>query len=137
MILYVPSSAAESLSNALWGLTRPPEVRTEADTQYLFSWRDDLLGTRQLIVDTEFEILIHADADFAPIGAILQPWINSGHLPADTNTTLAALIDSKRGQYLVVYDAFPAYFKSLAMTQEQMIAAGRMDANATFAVRGL
>ena len=122
--VYVPSSAAEDLSNALWGLTRPPEVRTDADTQYLFSWRDDLLGTRQLIVDTEFEILIHADADFTPIGAILQPWITSGHLPADTNTTLAALIDSKRGQYLVVYDAFPAFFKDQSKTLEEMISAG-------------
>lgn len=122
--VYVPSSAAEDLSNALWGLTRPPEVRTDADTQYLFSWRDDLLGTRQLIVDTEFEILIHPDADYSPIGVILQPWITSGHLPPDTNATLSALIDSKRGQQMVVYDAFPQFFKDQAKTLEQMISAG-------------
>lgn len=136
MIVYVPSSAAEDLSNALWGLTRPPEVRNPQDTQYLFSWRDDLLGTRQLIVDTEFEILIHPEADYAPIGLILQPWIDSGHLPADTNAVLSALIDSKRGQMMVVYDAFPAFFKSLALTQEQMIAANKMSADFLFAKSG-
>lgn len=133
MIVYIPSSAAEDLSNALWGLTRPTSVRAEADTQYLFPWRDDLLGTRQIIVDTEFRILVHPDADYTPIGTILQPWIDSGHLPPNTNATLSAFIDSKRGQQIVVYDAFPAFFKSLALTQDQMIATGRMNPEFLFA----
>lgn len=132
MIVYIPSSAAQALSNALWSLTRPPEMRGPEDTEYLFPWHDNLLGARHIIVDTEYEIRIHPNADYAPIGAILQPWIDSGHLPPDTNATLSALIDSKRGQMLVVYDAFPAYFKSLALTQEQLNAA-----NATFAMRGM
>jgi hypothetical protein len=45
-------------------------------------------------------------------------------LPADTNTQLAALIESKRGHRLVVYDAFPQPFKDISKTLEQMIAAG-------------
>ena len=58
------------------------------------------------------------------IAVILQPWVDTGHLPADTNAQLAALIESKRGQQLVVYDAFPQLFKDMSKTLEQMISAG-------------
>jgi hypothetical protein len=124
MTRYVPSSSAEPLSQALWGLSRPPSIRGEQDTQYLFGWIDALDGSRWLMVDTEYEINVHPDAELGAIADILQPWIDSGDLPIDTNTQLAAFIDSKRGQRLVVYDAFPQLFKDMAKTHEQMIAAG-------------
>lgn len=52
-----------------------------------------------------------------------------GVLPEDTLTGLAALIESKRGEVLVVYEAFPALFKlkdennptGLGRTREQLI----------------
>ena len=69
-------------------------------------------------------IPVHADAILDGIGDVLQPWIDAGHLPPDTNTTLAALIESKRGQSLVVYEAFPQFFKDQSKTLEQMISAG-------------
>jgi hypothetical protein len=124
MMRYVPSSAAEPLSQALWGLSRPPAVRGLNDTQYLFPWITALDGTRWLEVDTEYEINVHADAVLAGIADILQPWIHQGHLPADTNTNLAALVESLRGRRLVVYDAFPQLFKDMSKTHEEMIAAG-------------
>lgn len=124
MIRYVPSSAAEPLSQALWSLSRPPALRTEQDTQYLFGWENALDASRWLVVDTEYEIIVHTEAELGGIADILQPWIDAGHLPADTNTQLAALIESKRGQQLVVYDAFPQLFKDMSKTHEQMIAAG-------------
>jgi len=124
MILYIPSSAAEPLSQALWSLSRPPTLRTEQDTQYLFGWENVLDGTRWLVVDTEYEINVHPDAELGGIADILQPWIDAGQLPSDTNTQLAALIESKRGQNLVVYDAFPQFFKDMSKTYAQMIAAG-------------
>jgi len=124
MILYIPSSAAEPLSQALWSLSRPPTLRTEQDTQYLFGWENVLDGTRWLVVDTEYEINVHPDAELGGIADILQPWIDAGQLPSDTNTQLAALIESKRGQNLVVYDAFPQFFKDMSKTHEQMVAAG-------------
>jgi hypothetical protein len=77
-----------------------------------------------LVVDTDFTIRVHPDAELGDIAQILQPWIDAGHLPADTNTQLAALIESKRGQRLIVYDAFPQLFKDMAKTHEQMVAAG-------------
>jgi len=124
MIRYVPSSAAEALSNALWGLSRPPALRTGKDTQYLFGWLTALDGSRWLQVDTAYEINVHAEAELSGSADILQPWIDAGHLPADTNTQLAALVESKRGQRLVVYDAFPQLFKAMSKTREEMIAAG-------------
>lgn len=124
MIRFVPSSAAEPLSNALWGLSRPPEVRAPEDTQYLFPWITALDGTRWLVVDTEYEVNVHPDAVLDGIADILQPWIDAGHLPTDTNTVLAALVESLRGQRLVVYDAFPQLFKDMSKTHAEMITAG-------------
>ena len=121
---HVPSSAAEDLSNALWGLSRPPATRGPNDTQFLFPWFTALDGTRWLVVNTEYEVNVHAEAALDGIADILQPWIHQGHLPADTNTNLAALVESLRGRRLVVYDAFPQLFKDMSKTHEEMIAAG-------------
>jgi len=128
MIRYAPSSAAEDLSNALWDLSRPPAVRQPEDTFYLFSWLTALDGTGWLVVDTEYTITIHPQAELGAIGDILQPWIDSGDLPADTNTQLAAMIEASKGQTLVVYDAFPQFFKDMSKTHEEMIAAGLLTA---------
>ncbi len=124
MIRFIPSSAAAPLSQALWELSRPPHVRTHDTTQFLFGWLDALDGTRWLVVDTEYTINVHPDAVLNGIDDILQPWIDAGQLPADTNTQLATLVESKRGQRLVVYDAFPQLFKDMSKDHAEMIAAG-------------
>jgi hypothetical protein len=123
---YVHSSAAESLSNALWGLSRPPQVRDPKDTRFLFPWITALDGSRWLVVDTTLSLPIHPDAELKGIADILQPWIGGGHLPEDTNTTLAALVESSAasGKRLVVYDAFPQLFKDTSKSYDEMIAAG-------------
>lgn len=124
MIRFVPSSAAEPLSQALWGLSRPPQVRGPEDTQYLFGSITALDGTRWLVVDTTYEISVHAEAELGGIATILQPWIDGGHLPPDTLKQLAGLVESLRGGRLVVYAAFPALFQQMSKTREEMIAAG-------------
>ena len=124
MIRYIPSSAAVPLSVALWSLARPPELREDNDTQYLFPWVTATDESLWLSVETEFQITVHPAASLGGIAAILQPWIDAGQLPADTNTQLAALIESKLGQCLVVYDAFPDLFKAMSKTHAEMIAAG-------------
>lgn len=124
MIRFVPSSAAEPLSQALWGLSRPPQVRGEDDTRYLFGWITALDDSRWLLVPADYEINVHPEAELNGIADILQPWIDAEHLPANTNTELAALVESLRGKKLAVYDAFPQLFKDMSKTREQMIAAG-------------
>jgi hypothetical protein len=119
MIRYVPASAAEPLSAALWRLSDPHGT---GQTRDLFSWIDDPNGQRWLVVDTAFSIAVHEEAELDGIADILQPWINGGHLPPDTNTQLAALIEQSRGGLLVVYDAFPQLFKDMSKTTEEMLA---------------
>lgn len=122
MTRFVPASAAETLSHALWCLANP--APKDGDTRYLFPFVDSLDGSRWLEVLTDYNIHVHVDADFMPIAAILQPWIDAGHLPVDTNIQLALLVDANRGGTLVVYDAFPQLFKDMSLTHEQMVQNG-------------
>ena len=121
MTLFTPSSAAHSLSEALWALSRPAWVRDVGDTSRLFPFVDALDGSRWLVVDTEYSIRVHPDAELNGIADILQPWIDGGHLPADTNAQLAAFVESKRGQSMVPWDAFPQFFKDLSKNLQSMI----------------
>lgn len=122
MIRFVPSSVAETLSAKLWDLARPPGVRSANEgTETLFPVVVDLNGNSWLMVDTDYTITVYPEAELDGIADILQPWIDSGHLPADTNTNLEAHVAALRGQSLVVYDAFPAFFKSLSKTREEML----------------
>jgi len=124
MIIYIPSSAAKELSEALWELSRPASLQNSGDTTQMFSWVDDVHGKRWIEVYDDFSIIIHPNAELGKIADILQPWIDDGHLPPDTNTSLAALIESKRGQRFVIYDAFPDLFKDMSKTHEEMVADG-------------
>lgn len=124
MILFVPVLQGEPLTRELWRLAvTNPELNA---TNKMFAVIEDAqtLPQHWLVVDTDFTIRVHPDADLGGIAQILQPWIDVGDLPADTNTQLAALIESKRGQQLVVYDAFPQLLKDMSKTYPQMIAAG-------------
>jgi hypothetical protein len=122
MTCYIPSAAAESLSAALLRLSDPhPEGKV---SQFLFGSVVDLHGEKWLMVDTTLSLPLHAEAELNGIADILQPWIDGGHLPEETNTNLSALVESKRGERLVVYDAFPQLFKDMSKTREEMIAAG-------------
>ncbi len=123
MTRYIPASQAEPLTRALWRLAVPNPAEGDTDKMFeVITALDD--GALWLEVDTTFTILVHAEAELDGIADILQPWIDDGSLPANTNTMLAAFIESKRGQSLTVYDAFPQLFKDLSKTQAEMIAAG-------------
>lgn len=123
MTRYIPATAAEPLSAALWRLSDPHGV---GQTHELFGWLDGLQGTRWLVADTTFTIAVHPYAELDGIADILQPWITQGFLPANTNENLAALIASKRGDQLVVYDAFPQLFKDMSKSHAEMIELGHL-----------
>jgi hypothetical protein len=124
MIRYIPSSVAAELSDALWALSRPPQVRQPQDTRYLFGCVAALDGTRWLEVEDDYQIPIHPQAELGPIADILQMWIDNGQLHADTITNLAALVKLLRGQRLVIWNAFPQFFKDMSKTHQEMIDAG-------------
>lgn len=127
MIVFIPSPSALELSAALWDLARPPAVRETGDTSALFDSLIDTQGVRHLIVDTTFEMPIHEQADCGPVAAILQPYETLGHLPEGTVASLVASIEAAKNTTVVVYDLFPAYFKSQALDFEGMVQAGKID----------
>ena len=120
MIRFVPASQAEPLTRALWRLAVPDPETGATDKMFeVITALDD--GALWLLVDTTYTIRVHAEAILDGIADILQPWIDDGSLPADTNTNLAAFIESMRGLDLTVYDAFPQLFKDMSMTTAEMI----------------
>lgn len=126
MLRYIPTThtAGHALTQAIWQLHAVPGIGA---TQGFGSVISALDGSGEyLCIDSTESIRVHAEAVLDGIADILQPWIDSGHLPADTNTTLAAFVESKRGQDLTVYDAFPQLFKDMSLTTSQMISAGKI-----------
>jgi hypothetical protein len=125
MIRFVPGTQVEPLTRALWRLAVPdPETGATDQMFEVVTALDD--GSLWLMVDTTFTIRVHELAVLDGIADILQPWIDDGSLPADTNEVLAAFVESKRGQDLTVYEAFPQLFKDMSLTTAQMIAAGKL-----------
>lgn len=125
MIRFVPGTQVEPLTRALWRLAVPdPETGATDQMFEVVTALDD--GSLWLMVDTTFTIRVHELAVLDGIADILQPWIDDGSLPADTNDVLAAFVESKRGQDLTVYEAFPQLFKDMSLTTAQMIAAGKL-----------
>ncbi len=120
MIRFVPSSVAELLSEKLWALSLPPGTESGEVSEMLFEPFTDTAGGHWLIVDTEFSITVHQEAELDGIADILQPWIDAGSLPPDTNATLAAFIESNRGGLIVPWNAFPQLFRDMGKTFEQM-----------------
>jgi hypothetical protein len=124
MIRYIPASAAEPLSAALWNLASPSAQRKEGATSFMFGWVDDAKGGRWLEVHDDFSILVHPEAVLDGLASIFRPFIDAGQMPPNANKFLAAFITFKRGKRLVIYDAFPQFFKDQAKTYEQMVDAG-------------
>lgn len=136
MIRYVPSSSAEPLSLALWGLARPPDLQDDLDSKYLFGWVDDrnTPPKRWLVVDTTATIWVHPQASYERIRPLVQRWIEAGLLPPTTHTDLETLIAAHLGGQMVVWDAFPQAFKDSSITEQQMEDAEWMPStNALFA----
>lgn len=124
MTRFIPAEAAEPLSAALWRLSDPHGV---GQTHDMFGWIESRLdGTRWLEVQTAYTASVHPDAILDGIADILQPWIDQGHLPDDTNANLAALVESSRGDSMIVYNAFPQLFKDMSKDRDEMIALGHI-----------
>ena len=127
MKLFVPGADALAMSMALYELHRPLSIRDPQDgTTALFGVREAADKSLWLAVDTALEIRIHPLASLNTIAAILQPFEADGRLPAGTLAGLAAYVEAHRGQRIVVYDAFPDYFKAQALDEAQMIEQGKL-----------
>lgn len=127
MTRFIPTSrrdTCERLSSALWGLALPASLRPSGATDSMFGHVTCADGSVWIECDPAFSILVHQEAELDGIADILQPWINEGALPTDTNTVLTAFIESKRGQSLTVWDAFPQFFKDQSKTHQELVNLG-------------
>lgn len=128
MIRYVPTSSAAfgPLTQALWELSRPESVRAADEvTDEMFGSVTMSDGSVWLEVDTDLDIPVHPDAILDGIADVMLPWIERGQLPANTNTELAAFVQSRRGLRMNPYeDGFPPLFKSLSKTREELESLG-------------
>lgn len=118
-IVYIPTSTddvAQRLSDALWGLALPSQLRGDNVSQKLFGVVLDAAGQSWLEVDTERTIPVHAVAVIDGIAGIL---LGAGIPQADVDA-LEALIIAQRGQTLCPYHYFPDVFKAQARTFEQI-----------------
>lgn len=123
MTLYIPTSGentAAALSNALWGLTRPASAREEKDTQELFGRKAMSNGSVWLVVDTEFTIPVHQDADVTLIAEILEPFVEAEAITYLELIELFDLIEVTRGQELNIWESFPQYWMDLAKDEDEL-----------------
>lgn len=137
MTHYVPTSGevpAEKLSGALFALARPVALQPPEAIQDAFSVIEALNGTHWLVVPDEFTLVMHPDAEIDGIADVLQPWEQSGALPAGTVAGIDAWINTTRvlptieERTFCPWEQFTAYFRANAKTWQQMIDAGLLAA---------
>ena len=132
--ILIPSTMAEELSSALWALARPPQMSDGHEvTRRMFGQIKDLQGADWLVVETDFGIHVHPDAELNGIADILEPWVGQGIEQVDIDR-LRQTVVAHRGRRMVVYGAFPPIFKlqeaenptGLGRTREQMLQENRL-----------
>lgn len=124
MTKYVPISNeanAFALSDALFALSVPYYLQPKDGIQNAFSVIKASNGSSWLVVPTEYELNIHPESSFETIKNILQIWIDAEKLPKDTNKNLESFIESKKGERIVVWDAFPSLFKDASKSYDEMV----------------
>ena len=89
-------------------------------------------GSVWLLVDTEFDISVHSDAELDELVDILQPWIDSGELPTNTIVTLTNYINDHRNRRMIPWEAFPQLFKDMSKTYDELVDLGLLRNPAMF-----
>lgn len=128
MLRYIPTTASAgiALAQALWHLHCPPGEGNTTGFGTVVTALDDSVW---LEIDEEAVVHVHESAFLDGIADILQPWIDEGVLPADTNETLGAFIESKRGQRLIPWEAFPQFFKDASKSRDELVSLGLLPSN--------
>lgn len=118
MIVYIPGARVREMSELLWR-----QLGADRDGS-MFPVKTMTDGSTWMMVETTASIAVSQYAELDGMADLLQPYVDAGELPASALTDLDALIQSKRGQMLVLWEAFPALFQNAAQTGAQLGAAG-------------
>lgn len=125
MIYYYPASspsAGRSLSEAMWQLCLPLDQRTGHDTVRAFEVLTGGDGVTYVIIPDDFTAVLHPEADATPLTALLQPFEDAGLISSGTTAALATWVETTvalptvADRTFIMWDKFPAYFQSLAVT---------------------
>jgi len=133
MTHYVPASTETNallLSEALFALAVPRHLQPSDGKQDAFEVITALNGSPWLVVPDEFTLVMHPQAEINGLADVLQPYESQGYIPAGTIAELDAWIEATRVLPTVAertfcpWDKFPAFFKGLSKSWQQMIDAG-------------
>ena len=137
MTHYVPASTETNallLSDALFALAVPRDLQPTDGRQDAFEVITALNGSPWLVVPDEFTLVMHPQAEINGLADVLLPYESQGHIPAGTIAALDVWIEATRVLPTVAertfcpWDKFPAFFKGLSKSWQQMVDAGLLTA---------
>ena len=134
MLKFIPitsgETGAETLTGALWNLSRTAAQRAVEITDSLWPVVPALNGTFWLRAETNDTLVMCVEAEIDGIGDLLQPFEQAGQIPAGTVAGFEAWIAATRvlteeaDRTFNVWSKFPALFQNASKTPAEMIAAG-------------
>ena len=114
---YFKNNDAKDISEKLYELSRPPQVRDASDvSSYMFGWAENDLNEFVLLFDDEATMPIHQQADVQPLIDVMS------HVPEAERTALAAYITSKIGDRIEMSNLIPS--TAVELTEAQMYEQG-------------
>lgn len=113
---YFKNNDAKDISEKLWELSRPPQVRGGDTSKYLFGWAENDLNEVVLLFDDEATMPIHQQADVQPLIDVMS------HVPEAERTALSAYITSKIGDRIDMSNLIPS--TAVELTEAQMYEQG-------------
>ena len=114
---YFKNNDAKDISEKLYELSRPPQVRDASDvSSYMFGWVENDLNEFVLLFDDEATMPIHQQADVQPLIDVMS------HVPEAERTALAAYITSKIGDRIEMSNLIPS--TAVELTEAQMYEQG-------------
>jgi len=133
MSRFIPISnvaVADLLSRRLFELSRPQNVECkDCATTHLLAWIvHPVSGAVMMEIPDGFDMPVHQMADGETVRPIVQPYVNAGKLTEQEVADLVALVQTKVGQRLVVWDIIPDFWKAMSKTREELTALGFFEA---------
>ena len=122
---YFKNNDAQAISQKLYELSRPPQVREVSDiSSYMFGWVENDLNEFVLLFDDEATMPVHQQADVQPLIDVMS------HVPEAEQTALAAYITSKIGDRIEMSNLIPS--TAVELTEAQMYEQGFYTAEDVF-----
>lgn len=129
MSKFIPISSvvvADLLSRRLFELSRPQALECKGcTTTHLLSWIvHPVSGSVMMEIPEGYNMPVHQIADGETVRPIVQPFVTAGKVTKSEVDGLVALVRTKIGERLAVWDIIPNFWKEMNQTREQLVADG-------------